>query len=596
MNLFMIKSHNSLKKIKGIISYFRNESFYYHILFLYIFYAIINIFFLNSISLEKEIYFSSSIFISALSTWGVIFLFIFTIFLYILNNYKFKNNYLYKKLFWKKDGLEGKIRYVILISLGLLVWYFTAMELNAYFNQDYLFDKLFLISIFILSIFSPIFLFLCVGLMLMLGGQVNYPAALFVTWTDKLLLINFIFMFCAYLIMKNLPYKKINSIKVESFFFLAIVMHASYYFYSFVAKIIIAPNFFNWVLENKISNLFVTAHSYNAMGIVINESVLKNASFFSSLDLFMMIAAFALQFGSLFILKNKKICTFAFLEFIILHISIFLASGIFFWKWIIYNLVLFFILLSMENKSLNFLFTKEKFYLSLILIPLSIFFFTPTVLGWYDTKVNHIYVLEAITEDGEIYPIERNFFSPYDASFAQNRFTFLDSDKKLVGTFGITKDYDLYHYSENINKSQVKDLYDNYGEVLYDYQRELDFYIFLNEYIHNINERGSKDSSLSFFKAPYHMYPFNKDESKYEFQSKIKQIRITSQDTFYDGDNISITSSRLISTINISKQSYGDLIEERSGLSREFDLYTHWKIKFKTIPNHIQSLFNYLLK
>ena len=101
----------------------------------------------------------------------------------------------------------------------------------------------------------------------------------------------------------------------------------------------------------------------------------------------------------------------------LMHISIFILSGIFFWKWILLNVAIIFSLQAFRAPRLPWA-LKSLAVLIIILGP-AIFFMAR--LGWYDTpSYNHLFV-QAVTKDGRTIKVPSNYFLTTSVTFAQGR-------------------------------------------------------------------------------------------------------------------------------------------------------------------------------
>lgn len=57
-------------------------------------------------------------------------------------------------------------------------------------------------------------------------------------------------------------------------------------------------------------------------------------------------------------------------------------------------------------------------------------------LAWCDTRLTHLFDVEAVLPGGRVVEVPRNWWAPYDLAFAQSRFGFLCEAPTLVGACG----------------------------------------------------------------------------------------------------------------------------------------------------------------
>ena len=116
-----------------------------------------------------------------------------------------------------------------------------------------------------------------------------------------------------------------------------------------------------------------------------------------------LVGTLALQLGALFMCYRRNLTLEWLLGYELLHIGIFLMSGICFWKWILLNIGLIILMKKLDENCLRTVFSRKYFILSLIVILCSPLYFKPVWLAWFDTKFNNYYRVEVIGESGSAY-------------------------------------------------------------------------------------------------------------------------------------------------------------------------------------------------
>ena len=202
--------------------------------------------------------------------------------------------------------------------------------------------------------------------------------------------------------------KKLHFLEYVAFF--AIAVHLSNYFYSGWQKIILSPDILNpfyWVTENYTQYLLLTNDQLGLFPLSFNETLSKlTYQFLDKGYVILNILVLISQLMSLFILRNVRATLFITLFFDIMHIVIFLTTGIFFWKWILLNTSIVIGLTAFGNKQLS---NDFKNGLCLVVLCAPMLFFVAR-LGWFDTKGFNRYHIEAITKNNEIVPLPLSYF------------------------------------------------------------------------------------------------------------------------------------------------------------------------------------------
>jgi hypothetical protein len=223
----------------------------------------------------------------------------------------------------------------------------------------------------------------------------------------------------------------------EKLLLMSIAVHLSGYFYSGIKKIIIADGLFDWVLENPTDSLIYNAIvlGYSPLALLQEEWL----SFFLNLMSENIVVfngiIFLIQLAAILCVQRINFIIWITVLYDISHVGIYFLTGIFFYKWIILNLLIVFALGLVKHKVI----TKDfKFVLMFTLIFSPILFWVPK-LGWWDTQSLNKEIVYAITESGERVNVPSNYFGSFSVIFAQGRLIRNKGDLGLLptGTFGV---------------------------------------------------------------------------------------------------------------------------------------------------------------
>lgn len=239
-----------------------------------------------------------------------------------------------------------------------------------------------------------------------------------------------------------LPFTAKDTLSVlEKVLLCALALHLSNYFYSGVAKWNLGQYPWDWPLHNQTWALALFGTTLGTYPLSFHEG-LGNLV----IEIFRTIiipANFAIFIGQLLAIVGGLrirwiILLTAFYD--VTHIGIFLASGIFFYKWIIFNIAIIVALSLIKDKIIA---------PALTLIITGIIICAPLIfhiayLGWWDLKTlneEHIY---AITNDGEEYRVPTNYWGSFSVHYAQTRVVNDKSEGFFPSNFnlyGILKDH-----------------------------------------------------------------------------------------------------------------------------------------------------------
>jgi hypothetical protein len=172
-------------------------------------------------------------------------------------------------------------------------------------------------------------------------------------------------------------------------------------------------------------------------------------------------------------------------------------------------------------------------------------------LAWYDTNLNNFYELEAVGDSGAIYQIGRDFMSPYDFPFAQNRFWYLSNESLLVRTYGTTSNREIAAALKTVKTGrEVAELEQTRGRNLYDEAKAEKFSRFIQAFFRNLNQRQAKTIFISHFGPPHHIWNFAAG-NVYQMQEPVREVRVKFLKTLYDGQKIQRLDDRVIRIVKV---------------------------------------------
>ncbi len=222
-------------------------------------------------------------------------------------------------------------------------------------------------------------------------------------------------------------------------------VHLSNYFYSGIGKLFLQNgNIFTWVLENK--TYFLAIHATD-IGFITIPTILSGiginldiTNYIVFLNVPINILVLAGQILSVICLLSMKKAAKLTAFFDLMHVGIFLLSGIFFWKWIALNAAFIFSFTQLSRrKNVNF---SSRLYGCALVIAAPLMFHV-VKLAWYDTGAVNEPVFQAITADNQAFTAPSNFFLDSSIDVAQQRFSHPSTGYLPTGTWGTTGDADV---------------------------------------------------------------------------------------------------------------------------------------------------------
>jgi len=481
--------------------------------------------------LDQSIYFSFSFFLSSFENIFFVIFFVSTSIFLIYN---------YANTSWHQFSDYKVLRVLLYAIVFPIFWEQFFYDYNFYLNNDALIDKglllLFMVLIFIHPLFSLMILFLGYIFLNSIAFPFDSAGAHIPEFSA---IYHMLILFISFLLVKSS--NKFKNIDTKLFVFLTLTLHASNYFISGIAKIEISPNGLDWIFSNKINNLFISAYIKGWLGFLNQETSLLIGQYIDKVNIIFTFSNMFIQLGAIFLLYRKHVTLLMFISFEFLHIGIVFISGIFFWQWIVINFGFMYTIQHLSKKNLDFLYNKKMFMTFILIVLLSPLIYRPFVFAWWDSNLNTVYDVYAITNDKKSIKLNTQDLAPYDELFAQNSISFIDKEVTLINNRGfLLKDINLYSNSfltllnylgyynppldtkKSINKSfiiydaleKAKNIADveavlvKYGDSIYSEKKKKSFKLFLQKYFKNYNKKGKKYPFYKKFGAPYMLYDF----------------------------------------------------------------------------------------
>ena len=515
-------------------SFLKQNSFLFQLILLIVTNYIISKYFYQSLP-QTSIYDNSNIFLTLLNHLSVplILLFLTPLLLY--------------KQQWKDIFNDYFImRYFVIFITLLWAWYVITLDFNLYFNQAYHTDRIILLILLILSIRFPLFFLYFLIFSFIFINQLNYPSLQFSFpshYNNPRPLLDILILFITFIFIKRI-YKNFSSLL---FFITVICLHASNYFIPGLGKIMISSDYINWIWINDLSNIMIARYTHGWVTDFISlESVLNIAKHLQQWTVVAQVITFLSQILVLIVFLHKRFSLLLFLSFELLHIGVFISTGIFFWEWILINLAIVYIINKLDVQQSKQIFNYKVMLVAMPFIFLGNGVFNASFLAWYDTPLHNYFEVYAVDENNNEYKMDKNLFAPYEqVLYASNYTSYID--KKIMTTWSTSNQEmmkELSKLSIEKNKSKIKinisNLEEKYGYNYFNQKQQKIFETFIKRYIQNRNQQESKVLFWNYLSPLKHIYYSLNWDKNINNLPKIKYINIKFYKKFYNHNNNSI--------------------------------------------------------
>jgi hypothetical protein len=451
---------------------------------------------------------------------------------------------------WKSLDLGRHARLFVMGAAALLVWPFSTLDYNFFFDQGYIVDRFILVGLWALIYLHPFFVVPVLIVLSMMIGQLLHPLPEgWWHWPDKKLPFDFLIMFCAFLATRAF-FRRHRDV----FVLLTCTVVASQYFHAALNKILLGPYPWTWATENHLSHIFVGAHVNGGWLRQLSPTAIHRVSeVLSALDPALAAATLMVEGGAILLLLRRRLLPWILIAEMALHVGILSLTGIFFWKWILFDLMLALWLWrswpvddvvssgpptvphdgTRTGSSRQWfhgrgLFSAHGFAVFVILVLGSKLSFRNVPFAWWDTPYINFFEIRGIGQSGTEYVLDSRFFSPYDMLVHQARFHYLKQSGVVGGTFAVAHDYEFARAVETAAPDDMDALRNRFGvraDPAWAASSTDAFTVFVSQYVTNVTRHGGKHWWLNWFAPPYH-FQTSRPENAYDLQEPLRHVYV----------------------------------------------------------------------
>jgi len=420
------------------------------------------------------------------------------------------------------------------------------MDCNQYFDQWHLLDRAMLASLAMLVWWSPLAVLPFCLVLVAFQGQFHHPDDLLPHfWTEKNLAVRMLALFSAYHALV-LCFGR----RRWPFVFCLLLLLATHYWPSGWSKIRLG-----WLLHNDLSLVSFSSYANGWRSWLSHQQLVSQSQDFGRVSslagIFTQVAETSVIFlvwrcktnleshdrkNRFGLMVHRWRLPGILVMLALLHIGIWMGSGICFMTWIVVDLLLLGFVLSLirrNDSSLRFSTTQQICFVILVLLGNR--WSENTRFSWFETRACYAYRLEAIDEFGDLRSIPAQTLAPYDFAFTWTVCNYLYPKKQLKLRYGnVTNAFAANEINSLTSVDDFFALEQEKGTVSYQPEKTEQLKQFLRVYFGNLNQR-LKNQWLQKFQRPCEIVSSPRDNA-YLGTEKIARVIVKRVTTFYDGN------------------------------------------------------------
>ncbi len=446
---------------------------------------------------------------------------------------------------WADWGGGRELR-LFVVGLGaLMVWPFATYGFNHFFDQGHYASRLMLIVLLGLSWWRPVFIFPLLALLYTVMGQLSVYALGGSILAHKLQVLHVLNLFAAAWFVRSLTGHR----RVDVFWFLSLCLVAGAYWVAFLAKMQI-----DWFGYGKTFHALPAAYAHGWLGFLDAERIVAFVDLIRPFDGVMQFAVLLFEGGCLLIFSHRRVAAALLAALVVFHTGVFLLFGFLFWTWMALDAALLALVVSGRMRMPVDVFSRRNLFVSLLLISSAAWWARPPVLGWFDTRVNYTYKIDAHMADGTRVRLAPQFFAPYEDVFTMASFGYLVADHPLlVGPYGVSADRRVAEaLREPTDAAGLLRIERELGAARFDAARSADFANFIKRFVANRNGSGPMGATWYALAPPRQFWSF--DGSLPDAAVPIHAITVVEQTTYFDDHRIAVVREQEVAHFRIDSQ------------------------------------------
>jgi hypothetical protein len=213
--------------------------------------------------------------------------------------------------------------------------------------------------------------------------------------------------------------------------FVVIALHFGNYFCSGLAKVLLNGGPMSWLLHSNApaNSAGLLDYGRASFAMLLGDWTGQFYSLVERGNLLVNAIVLFSQLAAVVAILRVRWVFFLTLFYDLFHFLVFFFTGIFFWKWVVFNIGIVLALRSFRYKQIH----AALGAVGMVLVVAGTNFFYIFWGGWYNTSAFHMERIYAVAADGQRYQVPSNYFGGASLSFAQHRIV-----PQMPGHFGVS--------------------------------------------------------------------------------------------------------------------------------------------------------------
>lgn len=444
--------------------------------------------------------------------------------------------------YWRDLQHGPSTRIFVTFLCTLAAWPVVTYGYNYYFDQGHYLDRLLIVLLLLAVWWRPVFVLPFIALVYVAMGQFIEPPLGGSILPHKLQLTRAVSVFAAAFLVHTVTGER----RTDHYLLLTCCLVAASYWVAGLAKLRLG-----WVSFEQLFTAPLAAYSHGWLGGMPLDQVMGYANFLAEIDSILQFATIALELACIAFVVHRNVTIGLLIGVIAFHLAVFALIGFFFWTWIGLDAALLVMIMRKKADIRGAVPAFTWIGMSLVLIAAGPLWAKPPWLGWYETPLNYVYRIDAVTSRDGVHRIHPDFFAPYEDVFTMASFQYLvEQHATLVQTYGVSHDRDIVSALRLARSAEDVFALERNANTRFDPERASVLFDFIQRFVCTRNVRGDALSLLTAARSPPQFW--NQGSGIRELgQTQIDEVRVVEETYFYDGSSLEVIRELEVGRVSI---------------------------------------------
>lgn len=463
--------------------------------------------------------------------------------------------FLFPFISWEKVDHFGLLRLFFGGISAVVTWEAVTNDIDLATGKTLYLERILLLCSLIAILFYPgfliIFLFIAVHRLRSWHNHQLMQLQILLMFTTYLAVLSMVKLICMLVLPLHAPY-----IGIEAPLFLILSLAGTPYARSGIGKIRLGKHWYSWAVENRLSDLVMSAYMWGWMRKGSKENRIFFSQWIKRFEKPLQFGVLLFECGWIFGGFNRHFTEMLCLGGALFHLMVLAISGLCFWQSICSNLLLYVLLVSLPDAVSTALFNS---FSGVLFAGVQLFdlyakpLWEHLAVAWWDTPFVAKLHWEAIGTSGTRYGLYNGFMRPHELFFGRQRSFVLSPYKMMTGQLGhvgCKQLRDALAASEG-KLEKIDFLKELYGGLFKNHLHEKMHDTYLFRFFYNCNRGKLKNICPFWLRAPGNQL-YSGILPAFQRQETVSSVMVIYREEFFNGEDVVIVREQVLKILLVA--------------------------------------------